>query len=52
MSGQPTLAIGLEYLTDHFQKQENFKHCPTLSWQGSTVVFTSTLLSTYLDQTA
>lgn len=32
MLGYPTLAKGLEYLTDHFQKQENLNNCPTLSW--------------------
>lgn len=39
MLGQPTLAIGLEYLTDHFRKQENLKDCLTLSWQDLAVAF-------------
>ena len=41
---QPTLAVDLEYLTDHSQKQENSKDCPTLSWQGSAVAFPCVLL--------
>ena len=41
---QPTLAVELEYLTDHFQRQENSKDCPTLSWQGSALAFPCVLL--------
>lgn len=44
MLGHPTLANGLEDLTDHFQKQENLKDDLTLVRQGLAVTLPCVLL--------
>lgn len=37
--GHPNLAIGLEYVADHFQKQKNFKDWTTPFWPSSAATF-------------